>query len=81
MGVFIATIAFIFVMSVACARGYRRRCVFSSRQGANVMVASDPTTGAIIVANSNSVDDADDQFSKNPSPFCKYCIVFLRTMT
>ena len=78
---FIAIMFFLFTISLLSARFYRRRLIFSRRKRENVMVRSHPPTGAIIVANSSTVDDADDQFSKNPSPFCKYCILFLMVLS
>ena len=83
MGLFIAVIAFVFVISLSCARVYRRRRSFVRSIQTNAIVGSDSSTGTIVVANSNvqvlnSSDQNRLQFSeqgKNLSPFCKFSII------
>ena len=84
MGLFIAVIAFIFVVSLSCARVYRRRRSFVRHQQAHVIVGSDPSTGTTVVANTNvQVSGGSDQnglFLSDEgkealSPFCKYSII------
>lgn len=83
MGLFIAVIAFVFVISLSCARTYRRRRSYVRSIQTNAIVGSDPSTGTVVVANSNvqvlgSGDQNGLQFSeqgKNLSPFCKFSII------
>ena len=74
---FIATVAFISIISLTYAFVFRRR-VMSTRQQqqqANIMVRIYPTTGATMVASGSYVEEVDDQFSKNSSALCKYYIL------
>ena len=79
MGVFIGVIAFVLVISLSCARVYRRSRIFGrqQQQGA-IMVGNDPTTGTVVVnSNVNSnVNGGTDQVGllgkdASLSPFCK----------